>query len=293
MFTDQPVTPARLEVFIDLTWEMRTRKFNREAIKLLLQPQGLPGLSPSSKQAMDVLKCADELGLVREDQDKNYRPAWSARKHIGAKDIALHALDEKVLSSTDIEPWFAKFYSFAIAQDDDVLASGLEAGRHWADEFNRYLHGGAPPENPFNATKYTGLRRWMRYAGLGWHDSEDNFVPCPFERVRRKIADIFKNKKKLSSDEFMVQLAAQCPELDGGEIFATVHLGKKNVGRNCTRALATALRDLHDTEVIRLSCPADSRGWGLDLAGVIRNPSKGLYSDIFDSVELLVPSSKD
>lgn len=293
MFTDQPVTPVRLEVFIDLAWEMRTRKFDRNAIKLLLQPPGLPGLSPNSRQAMDILKCAQELELVREDSEGNFRPAWNARKHSTARGIALSALDQLVLSATNVEPWFAKVYAFAISCDDDILPSGKDAGEKWAGAFNHYLHGNLLPDNPFNSTKYTGLRRWMRYVGLGWHDAEDSFVPCPIERIHRKLSDIFGKKQKLTSDEFMKQLAAHCPELDGGDIFAAVHSGKRNVGRKCTRALAAALRDLHDAEVIRLNCPADSRGWGLDLAGKVRNPLQGLHSDIFDSIELFASSSLD
>lgn len=285
MFTDMPVTPARLEVFVDLAWEMRTRKFDRNAIKLLMQPQGLPDLTASSRQALDVLNCARDLGLVNEDSDGSYRPGWNVRKATSAREIVLKALDEKVLSNSDIEPWFAKFYAFMITQDNDVAASGNDAGEKWANEFNLSMFGGAPGENPFNSTKYTGLRRWMRYCGLGWHDSEDSFIPCPYQRVRRKLSEIFKRKTKLSSDEFMEQLSVQCPELDGGEIFLVANR-KRSMDRICTRALATALRDLHDDEVIRLDCPADSRGWRLDLAGVVRNPIQGLHSDIFDFVEL-------
>jgi hypothetical protein len=291
MFTDMPVTPARLEVFVDLAWEMRNRKFDRSAIRLLLQPQGLPGLTTASRQALDVLKCAEELELVSEESDGNFRPGWNVRKTLSAREIVLKALDEKVLSSSAIEPWFAKFYAFLIAQDDDVARSGNDAGQQWANEFNQKVFGGAPSENPFNSTKYTGLRRWLRYSGLGWHDSEDGFVPCPYERVRRKLFDVFKKKRRLSSDEFMGQLAGYCPELDGGEIFLSV-IRNRNVDRICTRALATALRDLHDDGVIRLDCPADSRGWRLDLAGVVRNPSQGLHSDIFDFVELVTSTTQ-
>jgi hypothetical protein len=287
MFTDQPVTPRWLEVLLELVWEMRSRKLDREAIRKLLQPQGLPDLSSSSKQAMETLKAARELSLIVEDDDGSYRPAWKARKSFNVKDILLSAIDDKVLSSTEIEPWFARFYSYIITKDDDVLPPGDEGGSRWSSTFNIDLYGGPPSDNPFNKTKYTGLRRWLRYAGLGWHDAQDCFIPNPYDRIKRNLEVIFRKKKKLSADEFMSNIATNCPELDGGVIFREANKNAE-MNRICTRALAIALRDLHDDKIIKLYCPADSRGWSLIRAGEIRNPSEGLYSDDFDTIELFI-----
>jgi hypothetical protein len=119
---------------------------------------------------------------------------------------------------------------------------------------------------------------------LGWQDQKDNFIPSPYDRIKRKLKNIFGGKKKLSSDDFMSSLASQCPELDGGAIFRAAN-PRVELNRTCTRALATVLRDLHDDRIIRLDCPADSRGWSLVRVGVIRNPQEGLSSDVFDFVE--------
>lgn len=287
MFSDSPATPTRLEVLVELVWEMRQRKLDREAIRKLLQPKGLPDLTPKSNQAMDTLAAARELGVVTEDDNGNIRPAWNTRKTFSPNLVVLAALDEKVLGATDIEPYLALFYSYLITKEDDTAPPG-DAGEKWSHDFNRDLYGGRPEgrTNPFNKVKYKGLRAWMRYAGLGWHDAQDVFVPNPYHRLRRSMGDIFGGKKKLDSDAFMFNLARSCPELDGGAIFCEANRGL-DLHRTCTRALAVALRDLHDSRVIKLTCPADSRGWSLIRAGVIRNPQEGLHSDSFDFIERL------
>ncbi len=289
MFSDKPTTPTRIEVLLELVNEMRHRKLDRDAIRKMLQPKGLPGLKEASEQANETLKAVRELGLVEEDKDGSYRPTWGGRRPIAAKHILLAALDDKVLSSTEIEPWFARFYSYAISKEDDLIGSGTDFGNKWATGFNRDLYGGQPPSNPFNPTKYSKLRNWLRYAGLGWHDSQDNFVPNPYERIRRQLNDIFEKRRKLTSDEFMSKLATHCPELDDGAIFRDANKGY-NLNRTCTRAVATALRDLHDDRLIRLDCPRDSRGWSLSRAGVVRNPNEGLYADEFDFIEVMAPA---
>lgn len=283
MFTDQPVTPARLEVLLELVWEMRSRKLDKQSLRNLLQPSGLPDVQASSKQAKEAFAAAQELELVVEEDDGSIRPSWNTRKSFNSKELVLAAIDEKVLSSTDIENWFARFYSYVITKDDDTLPPG-EAGHRWSNSFNKELYGDSPPENRFNQTKYTGLRRWMRYSGLGWHDAQDNFIPNPYERVKRSLNSIFGKKKRLDSDDFMANLASACPELDGGTIFREANR-ENDMNRTCTKALAVALRDLHDDMVIKLECPADSRGWSLIRAGIIRNPSENLYSDKFDFIE--------
>ncbi len=286
MFTDSPTTPTRLEVFLEVVWEMRQRKLDTDAIRNLFQPSGLPGLTPQSKQSIETLKAARELNLVKESEDGSFRPAWKGRKTFDAKGILLSAIDDKVLSSTDIEPWFSLFFSYVITKDDDVVPVGSDAANRWSIAFNKDLYGGPPTENPFNPTKYVGLRRWLRYSGLGWHDAQDSFIPNPYDRVRRKLGEVFGKKRRLSSDVFMSNLATHCPELDDGVIFREANINF-SLNRICTRALATALRDLHDDKVIKLDCPSDSRGWSLIKGGVIRNPKEGLSSDEFDFVELL------
>ena len=283
MFTDLPATPTQLEVLVELVWEMRQRKLDRDTIRKLLQPKGLPDLTEKSQQSINTLKAALELCLVTKDAEGSFRPGWNSRRPFSARDLIVSALDEKVLSSTDVELWFARFFSYIITKDDDALPPGI-AGERWANDFNRDLYSGTRPDNPFNRDKYTALRRWLRYTGLGWHDAQDNFIPSPYDRVLRNLDGIFGKRQRLSSDEFMASLASRCPELDGGFIFRESNRNF-DLNRTCTRALSTVLRDLHDDKIIKLDCPSDSRGWSLVRAGVILNPQEGLLSDKFDFIE--------
>ena len=148
--------------------------------------------------------------------------------------------------------------------------------------------------NRFNETKYDGVRRWLRYIGLGWHDSKDTFQPNPYERIKRRLPAIFagavlvggRNRAipRMDSAQFMARLAVECPELDGGWIFIKANGSDALVGRRCTRALAHALVDLHLDDVIRLDCPADTSGWSLIHAQPPRDQER-LRSDRFDAVE--------
>ena len=84
----------------------------------------------------------------------------------------------------------------------------------------------------------------------------------------------------------MSSLGQTCPELDGGALFmdtATDHFNMAD--RVCTRALAVALRNLHDEGLIQLDCPKDSQGWSVERGGIVRD-LKSLQSDRFDRVEL-------
>ena len=67
MFTDQPVTPNRLECLIDLLREYSRQEWTRAKIISVLQPKGLPDLEPASPQAAATIKAGLELGLITQD----------------------------------------------------------------------------------------------------------------------------------------------------------------------------------------------------------------------------------
>jgi hypothetical protein len=99
--------------------------------------------------------------------------------------------------------------------------------------------------------------------GLGWHDGRDVFQPNPFARLQRALPKIFGSDEALSSDDFMARMAAQCPELDGGNVFCEVNRDFEMNRRECTAAVAAALCELHGDDVIQLACPVDNDGWSL------------------------------
>ena len=61
MFTDNPVTPNRIEVLIDVLRDYSRREWARGDLVSVLAPSGLPDLTPSSKQASDTIAAAKEL----------------------------------------------------------------------------------------------------------------------------------------------------------------------------------------------------------------------------------------
>lgn len=273
MFTDKPTTPVRLEALIDLVRNMSGRKLTVDTVKDLMQPSGLPGLSASSSQAADTLSAARQLDLIAEEEDGLIRLS-APRERRSSRDLILQAFDEKVLSSHDVEPWFSLFYAYVLGQNE---SAGAGQGKKWEIEFNNALFKGESVSNRFNETKYIGQRRWMRYVGLGWHDSEDAFQPNPYERVKRALPHIFSRAKALGADDFMWKLASHCPELDGGWIFKRANPGFDEQSRLCSGGLAHALVELHLDGVIALDCPLDSAGWSLEAAqpprdGTLQSP---------------------
>src|SRR5262249_31985334 len=105
MFTDDPVTPARLETLVELIRRNPRRQFKREQLIALLQPDGLPDLTPQSKQANEVLKAGHELGLLATD-DGVVGATFDKHDERSTERIVLDALDERVLARQDIEPNF-------------------------------------------------------------------------------------------------------------------------------------------------------------------------------------------
>jgi hypothetical protein len=285
MFMDQPITPTRVEALIDLLRVLPGRRAAVPALKGLLQPKGLPGLSPNSDQARKTITAAKEIDLVTEANGE-IELAISSRDRRSARDILLDALDLKVLAQTDVEPWFARFYAFLIGRPEDEAQAGVgQHGGQWETRFNQEALKGREVDNRFNKDKYTGFHRWFRYTGLGWYDSNGFFQPNPYERLTRRLPQIFKGQEALDSDEFLHQLSKNCPELDGGAIFLEVNSDYQPERRECTGALSAALVELHLDGVLELECPSDSVGWSL---GAVSPPMKGSFlSDRFQHVRLV------
>lgn len=283
MFTDQPVTPTRVEVLVDFMRSTRSSKLSREMLLNLLQPRSIVGDDGSRAQSSETFKAAMQLGLIKGDSTVTVNFDRGDRRT--TRDIVLEALDQVVLSATSVEPYFAPFYSFLLALNEDGMVSSSD-GASWERKFNLNVHRGERTPNPFNAVKLTGLRRWYEYAGLGWFDPGGVFQPNPYYRVRRSLKKMFAGTKKLPSSEFMSLLASTCPELDGGDIFKETTKDMQIANQQiCTLGLSHALVDLHVDGVIRLDCPMDAHGWDLSRAEPPRD--RFLKSNKIYTIELL------
>lgn len=242
-----------------------TDGLKREVIYDLLQPVPLSGSVQETSRA--TLRAALQLGLVDEMQgfitlNSDYKKNKSVKENI------LRYADQKVLSNLEVELYLALFYAYYIGLNKEVYQRSNFRREDWAIHFNRDVFNNELQDNPFNATKHTGLDRWFGYLGLGWYDSNDNFQANPYERLLRSLPTIFDGQSKLSGDQFMVKLANTCPELDGGEIFlkANQYRNYRIEDKQCTLGLSHALVDLHEDKIIQLDCPIDSRGWNIEIA---------------------------
>ena len=279
MFTHEPITPRRLECLIDLLREYSRRDWTRAGLAGVLQPEGLPDLKEKSEQASKVIKAALELGLVAEDGGL-IRLAPFQRERT-TSDLVLQAMEERILASTDVETYYAPFYSYLISQG---AVPERRDGGAWAIAFARDCPQMAGEQNPFNKTKYTGLERWYAYSGHGWFDMTGEFQPNPYSRILRQLRNIFTDDVRLSGDDFITRLAQCCPELDKGSIFRRTLPNYNAEAQVASLALSHALVDLHLDRHICLFCAPDSRGWSIEAA---LPPSDGrtLRSGRIDYVE--------
>jgi len=285
VFSDQPVTPKRLEILVGAIAEYgRSNALHRESLLEMLQPETLPDYKENSRVAGEqTLRAARDLGIVEEVNDgwvitESYRGRESG-------EAILVALDNRVLADTEVEPYFALFYSFLLGLGP--TADSRRDDQEWASSFNNEVFRGVPQSNPFNATKVRGLWRWFPYVGLGWADSNDVFQCEPYDRVRRALPRIFGTDRRLDSDVLLTRLSTACPELDGGQIFRLANPGISDGGRALTLGLAQALVALHEDNVVVLHCPADSRGWDLSVAEP-PNDGRTMRSAHLDAIEWTV-----
>lgn len=280
MFTHEPITPRRLECLVDVLREHARRDWTRADLAGVLQPEGLPDLTDSSDQANKVIKAAIDLELAIEEG--NLVRLAPLQRDRTTSDLVLQAIENRILASTDVEPYYAPFYSYLISQG--TLQAEKRDGGAWATAFNNDCPQMAGEQNPFNKTKYVGLERWYAYSGHGWFDVKGVFQPNPYSRIQRQLPNVFAVGQRLSGDDFISRLAECCPELDAGTLFRRT-LPKYNVeARVASLALSHALVDLHLDSQICLFCAPDSRGWSIEPA-LPPNDGRTLRSGRIDYVE--------
>ena len=186
MFTDNPTTPAQLEVLLDVVHTMRQRKANAEGLRQLIQPKGLPGLTDNSRQFAHHLSAAEELGLVQADENKDIRLTYTVRGEHQPRKAILAAFDRVALADARVEKWAGRFYAYLIVREEAPTRTTGEVDL-LANRFMSDLAPTVDKGNPMNLDKYRALMRWYPYVGLGWLDPAEVFVPDPTERLRRSL----------------------------------------------------------------------------------------------------------
>jgi hypothetical protein len=282
MFTDDLATPTRVETLIELIRSDESRRWSSETLGQLLQPDTLPDVKPNRPQATKMLRAATELGLIKVTDAGNVILTVRGDSR-STGELVRAAIDEQVLGKTDVEPFFAPFYSFVLGLEK--LAAVYRAYPEWVKNFAD-AYPPAAGANQFNKDKLTGLHRWFSYAGLGWYDPRSVFQCNPYERLQRRLPCIYGGDRELPARVFMSRLADCCPELDGGTIFLEVNPTYDPARRRCTLGLGHALVELHLDEVLRLHCPPDSDGWDIRDAAAPRD-ARYLRSERIDRLEWL------
>jgi hypothetical protein len=279
MFTDGPVTPLHVETLVDVLRRLGSRKSTREVLYGVLQPSGVARAQDQSKGA---IRASIDLGLVVEKDGSELELTEAAKGRRTIRECVLEAIDNRVLCNTEVEYYFALFYSYMLGLDKGAARRKRD---EWVTAFNRDVFDNQKQTNQFNAEKWTGLHRWFGYAGLGWYDPNEEFQCSPYHRLRRKLVEIFNGNEKLDDTNLMERIAAVCPELDGGDLFRQANRKRPEGMRQCTLGLSHALINLHLDNVIRLHCSRDSSGWSLQEASPPTD-GKTLLSDRIDFVEI-------
>jgi len=282
VFTHQ-VVPLHIESLIEFLQSFSPRKLTREELKMSFQPSSV---SENQTQSNNTIAAALELQLLEEKEDKSLGLIEPYKKKGEPKTKLLQAIETRVLNTTEVEYYFALFYSYILGLNNEIpIVASQGEGEAWATRFNRDVFNNIKQTNPFNKDKYGKLFRWIVYSGLGWLDPSNQFNCNPFERIKRSLKTVFGKSKKLECDDFLVALAEACPELDRGKIFLEANKKYDEGAKRCTLGLSQALVDLHVNGFLKLHCPMDSDGWSIALASP-PNDGKSLASNRISQVEL-------
>lgn len=256
---DQTATSNRLETLAKILTAKHMPTLDDVTLNYLLAPTSLPDFE--SSQSKNIISAGKEIGLISYvENSKTIKKLSSNGKT--AKEILIEYLDTKVLSEIDIEPYFAKFYSYALLRQIP-LTNNSEANVELAERARADVVG-FEGNNRFNDTKLGKYLPWYFYLGLTQISKKSNPISSetyPYDRIKRKLKDIFNSKKSLPIDEFMEVLGDNCPELDCGKIFCSVNSNQNNIDRSITLGVSNVLIELHMNGHIKLDCPLDSDGW--------------------------------
>ena len=284
MFMDKTATSNRLETLAKILTAKNMPVLDETTLNYLLAPTSLPEFEGSHSK--NIISAGREIGLIQYvENTKKVKKLSPNGKN--AKEFLLEYLDHSVLSDVIVEPYFARFYSYALAREI-LLTNNAEAIAELTERAREEIPG-FRGNNRFNDVKLRSYLSWYSYVGLTQVTKKSNPVTSetyPYERIKRKLKDIFKTSKKLAADDFMERLGNNCPELDGGKIFCSVNSNHTSVARTITLGVSNALIELHMNGQIVLDCPLDSDGWNFHSMISIASLPEGLKSTKILSVSV-------
>lgn len=266
LFNDGPATPNRLHGLLRLV----ARRPDCPAPQLfhLMQP---PSLAENTQNVENVLDVAQALALVDRPDGRLGRVSLVVPQDEFEDITAFRQLmTRRILGVTDVDSKnfvFNLFTGWYATMDDEVLRL---SGDRLADSFNQRVYPGAQSQT-MNGDKFPAWRTWAAFLGYGWifvRGSSRILVPDCHDRIAGLIDSwLPADGRTITFSAFIEQMAHDCPELDGGPLFArAVHAGAADQerGRRVSLMLSSALRGLHDAgrcELVELADALD--GWSL------------------------------
>lgn len=255
-----PVTPARLHALLHLVGELDAP--TRGRLAGLLQPNSV---NENQSAFGTVYEAATKCELLRETEGGTVRLTVSPSA-IESPERFRTCMASILLGVTEEQRpnyLFNMYTAWYVAQDADVLRmSDVDLyGR-----FNEQMYPDAD-ERKFNDTKFRGWRQWAQFLGLGWRVRDESvLMPDATGRIEGVLGEMVSGGGRMPIGEFLQQLGACCPELDGGQLYATAwgasHAEER--GHTVSLAVSTGLRVLDRERKVRLIREADAGDmWGL------------------------------
>lgn len=251
------VTPHRLHALVRLVPRLETP--TRQDLYNLLQPSAL---ASDGKQdlAADVLRAAATTGLVTEDPETKRITLTQASRDADTVEGFRLCMQRTLLGSvSDDQPNYllGQFTAWYAAQDERVLAWDP---KQYEERFCADLYPGrGGDERPFNTTKYNGWQSWAVFLGWCWPMKLGGRQVClPDARLRIEplLNELLPDGKHIIEfGRFADMLSQRCPELDGGVLFDrswSASRGNERRGNRLSLMLSTALRVLHDAQLLEL-----------------------------------------
>lgn len=115
-----------------------------------------------------------------------------------------------------------------------------------------------------NSDRWTGFRAWAPLLGFGWADAQGAYVVDPTPAVRDALPRVFGTLAELSTEEFLLRLAALLPVVDSGEYREQVEsrlarrAWRATEGHEISVSLSTALKRLDAAHILRLQARGDA-----------------------------------
>lgn len=269
IINNNQVTPQRLHALVRLV--SRLRNPNRDNLLELLQP---PDLVKSQEAGKAVYNAALNHNLIMEDNDNNGRvslhPDIGKRESIESAESFCARMQERLVGIADeykdnyllnlVTAWYGvqneRIFQYRKKKD---ISQQFNIDMDPRDQEDLIEEG-----RLFNEIKLNGWLTWASFLGWGWRMASGGpelLMPDAHKRLKPILPQLLPNSEEIPFSQFAHNVANMCPELDGGSLFEKCWQASRGTevrGNQLSLMLSTALRALHDNELLHLTEYADA-----------------------------------